>query len=108
MDALDNELLQGAEEDLRTLKQIRARLSREENERFSDDHLYYFIDILSDYFEESGVLEAKPDKNGFVEIDEEAAAAYMAAKAKEEKMGTFCAEELLPIVDGILEDDEDE
>ena len=99
MASIDEELLKDAEDDARTVAYIRSRLSNELKEKFDDDTLFYLLDVLVEYYAESGILDAEPDKNGYVEIDEEAVAQYLAAKAQKEGMGTFSTDELLPIIE---------
>ena len=76
--------------------------------KFTDDDLFYFIDLLADYYVESGLLEAEPDADGFVDIDTEAVAKAIAERAKKEKYGDFSAEDLLWVVQGELEFGEQE
>ena len=69
--------------------------------------LYYFLDLIVEYYAESGVLDATPDKDGFIELDEEEIANYLVKKAKKEKMGDFSPEDLLFVVQAQM-DYEDE
>lgn len=98
MSSLDDELLLDAEEDARAVAFIQQALPQELKEAFSEDDLYYFLDVIVEYYAESGVLDAAPDKDGYVEIDEEAVAAYVAEKARKEGIGTFAPEDLLFVV----------
>ena len=45
MSAIDDELLNEAEEDAREIEFIRNYLPLELKEKFSDDELYYFLDV---------------------------------------------------------------
>lgn len=95
MASLDEELLIDAEEDARAVEYIKSHLPQESQEKFTEEDLYYFLDVIVEYYAESGILEAEPDKDGFIDIDLEAMAAYMVKKAKKEGIGDFSAEELL-------------
>jgi len=95
MASLEEELLIDAQDDARAVAYIQSHLPQELQEKFTEDLLYYFLDVIVEYYAESGILEAEPDDDGFVDIDLEAMAAYMAKKAKKEGMGDFSEEELL-------------
>ena len=72
-------------------------------EKITEDELYYFLDLIVDYYAESGVLDATPDKDGFVEIDTEAIANHLSAKAAKEGVGKFSPEDLLFVVQAELD-----
>ncbi len=103
MASLDDELLLDAEEDARTIAYIRQHLPAALQEAWDDELLYYFLDLIVEYYAESGILEATPDKDGYVEIDVERVAEHVAAKAKKEKMGDFAPEDLLLVVQAELD-----
>ncbi len=105
--SLDDELLQDAQEDAATVAYIKTHLPQELQDKFDDDLLYYFLDLIVEYYAESGVLDATPDKDGFIELDEEEIANYLVKKAKKEKMGEFSPEDLLFVVQAQM-DYEDE
>ncbi len=64
MSAIDDELLNEAEEDAREIEFIRNYLPLELKEKFSDDELYYFLDVIIDYYMSSDILNKEPDKDG--------------------------------------------
>ncbi|MCR4920437.1 MAG: hypothetical protein K5945_01835 [Bacteroidaceae bacterium] len=100
---LDEELLQEAEDDRLTVEYIRAYLPQELKERFTDEDLYYFLDVLVDYYTNSGILDAAPDKDGYIDIDVDAIAAHLAKQAKHDKIGDFSPDELRWVVEGEME-----
>ncbi|MCR5179817.1 MAG: hypothetical protein K6C30_01175 [Bacteroidaceae bacterium] len=100
---MEDDFLAMAEDDLRTVEFIRAYLPQDVKDRFTDDDLFYFVDLLADYYVESGLLDADPDEEGFVEIDTEAVAQAIAERARKEKYGQFSPEDLLWVVQGELE-----
>ena len=102
MSSLDEELLMDAEEDARIVAHIQQVLPQELKEKFTEDDLYYFLDVLTEYYVHSGALDAQADDEGYVEIDEEKAAAYLEKTARKDKVGDFTAEDLLFFVDASL------
>lgn len=98
MGCFEEELLLDAEDDARAVEYIRTHLSQELQEKISDEQLYYFLDLIFEYYAESGILEATPDAEGYIDIDEEVVAEYLVKKAKKEGIGEFTVEELLFVV----------
>ena len=103
MSAIDDELLNEAEEDAREIEFIRNYLPLELKEKFSDDELYYFLDVIIDYYMSSDILNVEPDKDGYVEIDLDEVTDYVVAKAKKEKMGEYEHEDILLVVQAEIE-----
>lgn len=108
MAVLDDELLQDAEDDARAVDYIRKHLPQELQEKFSEEQLFYFLDVIIEYYAESGVLDAVSDKDGYIEIDEEAVAAHVAKKAEKEGIGKFTVEELLFVVQAEMDYSEEQ
>lgn len=104
---LEEELLLDAQEDARTVAFIKSQLPQELKETFTDDLLYYFLDVIIEYYAESGILESEADEDGYVEINEEAIAEHLATKARKEGMGDFNAEDLLFVVQAHLDFEEE-
>ena len=103
MSAIDDEILKDAEDDVREIEFIRNYLPIELKEKFSDDELYYFLDVIIDYYTSGDVLNAEPDKDGFVEIDLDKVADVVVAKAKKEKMGEYEHDDILLVVQAEME-----
>lgn len=99
----EQELLQDAEDDLRTVEFIKNYLPQELKGLFTDEQLFYFLDVIIEYYAESGVLDATPDAEGFIDIDIEAIAQHLARQAKKDNMGTFSPEDLRWVVEGEME-----
>lgn len=108
MSSFEEELLIDAAEDAKALQFIRQRLTEAENAKFTDDLLYYFIDLMVEYYAESGILDGAPDAEGFVDISLNEIAIYMADKAKKEKIGNFDIDELVPVIEYYLDFEENE
>lgn len=103
MASLDDELLQEAEDDRLTVEFIQRYLPQDVKDKFTEEDIYYFLDVLVDYYTTSGILDAEPDAEGYINIDIEAIAQFMAKQAKKDKMGDFDAEDLRWIVEGEME-----
>ncbi len=103
MTSLDDELLQDAENDARAVAFIKQQLPQELKEKFSEDQLYYFLDLIADYYATSGVLDATPDKDGYVDIDIEKMATELSNQAAKEKMGVFTPEEISFVIEAEMD-----
>lgn len=103
---LDEELMLDAQQDAEAIAYIKMHLPQELQTKFTEEQLYYFLDVIIEYYTESGILDAEPDKDGFVEIDEEAVANYIVKKAMKEGMGKFAPEDLLFVVQAQMDFEE--
>ena len=99
----EDELLQDAEDDRLTVEFIKNYLPQELKETFTDEQLYYLLDVLIEYYTDSGILEAEPDKDGYIDIDIEAIAEHLAQQARKDGMGDFQPDDLRWVVEGELE-----
>ena len=90
-------------DDEKTIEYIKNYLPQELKEKFTDDELYYFLDLMDEYYAESGILDAEPDEEGYVNLDLELVAAYVVAEAKKDEMGDYDPEEILFVVQGEME-----
>lgn len=99
----EDDFLAEALDDEKTIEFIKGYIPQELKERFSDDDLYYFLDLIDEYYAQSGVLDAEPDADGCLEIDLEKVAAYVVTEAKKDEVGTFEMEDVLFVVQGELE-----
>ena len=86
-------------DDEKTVEYIKNALPVELKEKYSDDTLYYILDVINDYFTTSGVLDQEADEDGFVDIDNDALVDYIIKEAKHDEIGNFPAEEILLIVE---------
>lgn len=99
----EDQLLQDANEDRLTVEFIQGYLPQELKDKFSEDELYYFLDVLVDYYANSGVLDAEPDEEGYIDLDMEAIANHLVEQARKDKMGIYSADDLRWIVEGEME-----
>ena len=82
---LEEDFLLADADDEKTIEFIKNYLPQELKEKFSDDELYYFLDLIDEYYSESGILDAQPDADGYVDIDLEEVVAYIVKEAKRMK-----------------------
>ena len=98
-----DEFLQDDLDDEKTIEFIKNYLPQDLKDRFSDDELYYFLDVIDEYYVESGILDAQPDEDGYIDIDLEKIVDYIIKEARKDEMGEFDLEELLFVVQGEME-----
>ena len=98
----DDFLLEDADDE-KTIEFIKNYLPQELKERFSDDELYYFLDVMVDYYSTSGCLDAQPDADGFINIDQDEIVDYIIREAKKDNIGEYNSEEILWVVQGEME-----
>ena len=103
MSTEDDFLLDDALEDAKTVAFIKNYLPQELKERFTDEDLYYFLDLIIDYYATSGCLDAEPDEEGYINIDQDDIVEFLLTEAKKDNMKEFSAEELLFVVQGEME-----
>ena len=100
MGNFEDDFLADAEDDRLTVEFIKNYLPQDVKEKFTEDDLYYFLDVIGEYYVD---LLEKSGNQDEVDIDIDAVAEYIAKKAKKEKMGDFEPEDLRWVVDGELE-----
>ena len=100
MTTFDDELRQDEEETRREIAFIRERLPQELKTTFTDDHLYYLLDAIVDYYYDSGILESTDDE---VDIDLQQIANAVTEQARQDKIGTFDAEDVYYVVEADLD-----
>lgn len=98
-----DEFLQDDLDDEKTIEFIKNYLPQDLKEKFSDDELYYFLDVIDEYYVESGILDTQPDKDGYIDIDLEKIVDYIIKEARKDEMGEYDPEELLFVVQGEME-----
>ena len=105
MSTFEEDLIADAEDDRLAVEFIQNYLPQEVKERFTEDDLYYFLDVIDEYYV---TLLDKADKKGVkddeeMDIDIDEVAAHLARQAKKDKMGDFSPEDLRWVVEGELE-----
>ncbi len=94
----DDEFLEDDLDDQKTVEFIQNALPQELKEKYTEDTLYYILDVINDWFMQSGVLDQEPDGDGFVDIDNDALVSYIVKEAKHDRIGSFPADEIMLIV----------
>lgn len=100
---LEEDFLKDDLDDEKTIEYIKNYLPQDLKEKFSEDELYYFLDLIDEYYSESGILEMEPDEEGFVEVDLGQVVDYIIKEAHKDEMGDYDPEEILFVVQGELE-----
>lgn len=100
---MNDEFLMDDLDDDKTVEFIRNYLPQELKEKFTDDDLYYIIDVIADYYFNSGLLDAQPDADGCVEIDTDKIVEYIVKEAKKDKIGDFLTEDIELVVQAEME-----
>lgn len=100
---LEDDFLLEDEDDEKTVEFIKNFLPQDLKDKFTDDELYYFLDVMVDYYSTSGCLDAQPDADGYVNIDQDEIVEYIVKEAKKDGMGEFSPEDILFVVQGEME-----
>ena len=105
MSTFEEDLIADAEDDRLTVEFIQNYLPQDVKEKFTEDELYYFLDVIDEYY--VNLLE-KAEKKGVkdneeMDIDIDDVASHLAKQAKKDQMGDFSAEDLRWVVEGELE-----
>lgn len=100
---LEDDFLLEDEDDEKTVEFIKNFLPQDLKDKFTDDELYYFLDVMVDYYSTSGCLDAQPDADGYVNIDQEEIVDYIVKEAKKDGVGDFDPEDILFVVQGEME-----
>ncbi|MCQ2213285.1 MAG: hypothetical protein MJZ36_06585 [Bacteroidaceae bacterium] len=98
MSNIDNEILLNAEDDAAAIEFIQNQLPQDLKDKFSEDELYYFLDVIYDYYATSGIFDSTPDQDGYIDIDLDEIVKFIQKKAKKEGMGEYEHDDLLLII----------
>lgn len=97
---LEDDFLLNDADDEKAIEYIKNYLPQELKEKFSDDEFYYFLDLIDEYYSQSGILDAQPDEEGYIDIDLGKIVDYIVKESRKDGMGDYDPEELLFIVQG--------
>ena len=100
---LEDDFLKDDLDDEKNIEYIKNYLPQELKEKYSEDELYYFLDLIDEYYSESGILDVEPDEEGCVEVDLGQIVDYIIKEAHKDEMGDYDPEEILFVVQGELE-----
>lgn len=99
MASFEEELLLDAEMDAQEVAYIRSQMDEETSRRLEDDDLYYLIDLIASYYAESGLLDAEPDADGYIDLPMDAIVEYLSQTAQRELKRSFSPDDLALIVE---------
>ena len=100
MTTFEEDLILDAEDDRLTVEYIQSYLPQDLKDKFTEEELYYFIDVIGEYYVD---LLEKHSGEEDIDIDVEEVAEFVARQAKKDKIGDFSPEDLRWVVDGELE-----
>ena len=66
---MEEDFLLDAEYDAKAVEYIKSYLPQDLKEKFTDDDLYYIMDVIAEYYTSSECLEAEPDEEGYIDVD---------------------------------------
>ena len=98
MAAIDDELMKAAQEDAQEVAFILNELPQDLKDKFKEDDIYYFIDIMLEYFS-----DAQADKDGYIDSDVNEVAQHIVKQAKKDQMGDFDPEDVFFVVQAELD-----
>ncbi len=100
---MEDDFLLEDQDDEQTIEFIRNYLPQDLKDKFTDDDLYYILDVMYDYYTTSGCLDAQPDEEGYVNIDLDAVVEYIVKEAAKDEMGPYSPEDVFFVVQGEME-----
>ena len=101
--AQEDEFLMDDLDDEKTIEFIKNYLPQDLKDKFSDDEFYYFLDLIDEYYVDSGILDSQADADGYVDIDLDKIVDFIVKEARKDKMGEYNPEDILFVVQGELE-----
>ncbi len=100
---MEDDFLLEDEDDAKTIEFIKNYLPQELKDKFTEDDLYYILDVIVDYYTTSGCLDTQPDEEGYINIDQDEIVDYVVKEAKKDGMGPYDAEDIFFVVQGEME-----
>ena len=101
--ATDSDFLLEDDDDEKTIEFIKNYLPQELKEKFTDDDLYYIFDLIVEYYTSSGCLDAQPDDEGYINIDQDEIVDYIIKESAEDGMGPYEPEDVFFVVQGEMD-----
>ena len=100
---MEDDFLLDAEDDVKAVEFIKNYLPQDLKDKFTDEDLYYILDLIAEYYTSSECLEAEPDEEGYIDIDLDEIVKYIVKEAKKDGMGPFEADDVFFVVQGEME-----
>lgn len=95
--ALEDDFLLEDEDDEKCVEFIKNYLPQDLKDKFSDDDLFYILDLIVEYYTTSGCLDVQPDDEGYINIDQDEIVNYIVKEAAKtewvlmNRMKYFCS-----------------
>lgn len=87
---MEDDFLLEDEDDQKTIEFIKNYLPQDLKDKFTEDDLYYILDVIVDYYTSSGCLDVQPDEEGYINIDQDEIVNYQTNPS----LPLFCQDEL--------------
>ena len=100
---MEEDFLLEDEDDEKTIEFIKNYLPQDMKEAFSDDDLYYILDLIVDYYTTSGCLDAQADVEGYFIMDQDEIVNYIVKVSAKDGMGPFDPDAIFFVVQGEME-----
>ena len=99
----EDDFLLEDEDDEKTVEFIKNYLPQDLKDKFTDDDLYYILDLIVEYYTTSGCLDAQPDEEGYINIDQDEIVDFIVKEAAKNEMGPYDPEDVFFVVQGEME-----
>ena len=100
---MEDDFLLDDVDDEKTIEFIKNYLPQDLKDKFTDEDLYYILDLIAEYYTSSECLDAEPDEEGYIDIDLDEIVNYIVKEAKKDGMGPFEADDVFFVVQGEME-----
>ena len=100
---MEDDFLLDAEDDVNAVEFIKNYLPQDLKDKFTDEDLYYILDLIAEYYTSSECLDAEPDEEGYIDIDLDEIVKYIVKEAKKDDMGPYEADDVFFVVQGEME-----
>ncbi|MBQ8888189.1 MAG: hypothetical protein IJY59_01720 [Bacteroidaceae bacterium] len=100
---MEEDFLLDAEDDAKAVEFIKNYLPQDLKDKFSEDDLYYILDLIAEYYTSSECLDAEPDAEGYINIDLDEVVNYIVKEAGKDGMGPYAADDVFFVVQGEME-----
>ena len=100
---MEDDFLLDAEDDVKAVEFIKNYLPQDMKDKFTDEDLYYILDLIAEYYTSSECLDAEPDEEGYIDIDLDEIVKYIVKEAKKDSLGPYEADDVFFVVQGEME-----
>ena len=100
---MEDDFLLDDVDDEKTIEFIKNYLPQDMKDKFTDEDLYYILDLIAEYYTSSECLDAEPDEEGYIDIDLDEIVKYIVKEAKKDDMGPYEADDVFFVVQGEME-----